>query len=301
MLAIIIPYYKLKYFEQTLQSVENQTDRRFMLYIGNDASPEDPGEIIERVLKTTRYEYFSYAENLGGKNLTEQWHRIISEIKEKQWLMILGDDDVLEPNVVAEFYKNLESIYNKGISMIKLGKEIIDENNNLIKQEPEFPQEYSAVQLTEDKFFGRRHNSLSEHIFRTDKVKQYGFKPFPLAWHSDDLALLEFADLGNFYFIGSAKVKVRISNDSISGQDNSDPRKSLATYQFVEYLLNNYNRLFSKEMTRLLVKRYREIIWKNGYPLHYDITKAFFEKGDFLLALKSVRMKQQLKKRQKHS
>ena len=42
MLAIIIPYFKLLFFEETLQSLAIQTDKRFKVYIGDDASPEDP-------------------------------------------------------------------------------------------------------------------------------------------------------------------------------------------------------------------------------------------------------------------
>jgi hypothetical protein len=40
MLAIVIPYYKIRFFEATLQSVAIQTDKRFKVYIGNDASDE---------------------------------------------------------------------------------------------------------------------------------------------------------------------------------------------------------------------------------------------------------------------
>jgi hypothetical protein len=46
MLAIIIPYYKLTYFEATLQSLANQSDKRFKVYIGDDASPEDCKHLI---------------------------------------------------------------------------------------------------------------------------------------------------------------------------------------------------------------------------------------------------------------
>ena len=42
MLAIVIPYYKLTFFEATLQSLADQTDKRFMVYIGDDASLESP-------------------------------------------------------------------------------------------------------------------------------------------------------------------------------------------------------------------------------------------------------------------
>lgn len=42
MLAKIVPYYKLCFFEETLQSLSNKTDKGFKVYIGDDASPEDP-------------------------------------------------------------------------------------------------------------------------------------------------------------------------------------------------------------------------------------------------------------------
>lgn len=38
MLAIVIPYYKYTFFEATLISLKNQTDKRFNVYVGNDAS-----------------------------------------------------------------------------------------------------------------------------------------------------------------------------------------------------------------------------------------------------------------------
>lgn len=46
-LAIVIPYYKIDYFEETIKSVAQQTDRNFMLYIGNDKSPDNPLPVIE--------------------------------------------------------------------------------------------------------------------------------------------------------------------------------------------------------------------------------------------------------------
>ena len=48
MLAIVIPYFKLAFFEETLQSLAIQTDKRFKVYIGDDASPENPTSLISR-------------------------------------------------------------------------------------------------------------------------------------------------------------------------------------------------------------------------------------------------------------
>lgn len=41
MLAIVIPYYKITFFEDTLESLAHQTDKRFKVYIGDDASPKN--------------------------------------------------------------------------------------------------------------------------------------------------------------------------------------------------------------------------------------------------------------------
>ena len=39
--------------------------------------------------------------------------------------MILGDDDILDENVVADFYKNLPQITQRGINVIKFSTAII--------------------------------------------------------------------------------------------------------------------------------------------------------------------------------
>ena len=39
-LAIVIPAYKAAFFERTLESIALQTDQRFRVYIGDDASDD---------------------------------------------------------------------------------------------------------------------------------------------------------------------------------------------------------------------------------------------------------------------
>ena len=46
MLAIVIPYYKIIFFEKTLESLAQQTDKRFRVYIGDDASPDSPEKLF---------------------------------------------------------------------------------------------------------------------------------------------------------------------------------------------------------------------------------------------------------------
>ena len=91
MLAIVIPYYKLTFFEATLQSLADQTDKRFMVYIGDDASLESPDDLLEKYQQKFDFEYYRFEENLGGTSLVKQWERCIAMTKDEEWVMILGD------------------------------------------------------------------------------------------------------------------------------------------------------------------------------------------------------------------
>jgi len=105
-LAIVIPYYKIDFFEVCLESLSIQTNKNFKVYIGDDASPEDPSEILEHFKDSLNIVYHRFYENLGGTSLTQQWHRCINLSAGERWIMILGDDDYLSENYVEEFYKD---------------------------------------------------------------------------------------------------------------------------------------------------------------------------------------------------
>ena len=45
-LAIIIPTYKGLFFKQTLDSLVNQSNKNFNLYIGDDNSPDNIEQIV---------------------------------------------------------------------------------------------------------------------------------------------------------------------------------------------------------------------------------------------------------------
>ncbi len=47
-LAIVIPYFKISYFEELLLSLSQQTVQEFNLYIGDDNSPDSPYKIIKK-------------------------------------------------------------------------------------------------------------------------------------------------------------------------------------------------------------------------------------------------------------
>lgn len=231
-LAIVIPYYKIDFFEETLQSVAAQTDKRFSLYIGNDKSPHDPLPLIQKYFPEGSYRYFNYEENLGGKNLAMQWERILENVTE-EWFQILGDDDMISDNFVEEFYRNSEKYQD--INFIKCRSYITDSSGGVsyAKSEQVKTGYYSAIDFFIKKIKGEINSSLSEHIFRNSAYIKYRFKKYPLAWHTDDYFLLEIAsDRPNFYFQSNVKVFIKETEKSISGSDGNTTEKEKATFQF---------------------------------------------------------------------
>ena len=260
-LAIVIPYYKIDFFEETIRSVASQKDKNFSLYIGNDNSPDDPLPIIKKYLKDDEYKYFYYEENLGGKNLALQWERILENVKE-EWFQILGDDDNLEPNFVQVFYDNYDKL--KIINLVKYKSIIVDDNNNITHNLTKNLKtgEYSSAEFFIWKLEGKVNSSLSEHLFRTIELKKIGFKKYPLAWHSDDYATLEITSAKNFFFISNSKVIIKEYKGSISGSKKYRHLKNNASKSFNEDLL----RIFSKKWISKEYKDFYLNFYLNKYP-----------------------------------
>ena len=207
MFAIVIPYYKIDFFEETLKSVVAQTDKRSKLYIGNDASPDDPLPLIEKYFPDGGFHYFKYEDNLGGKNLAAQWERILENVTE-EWFQILGDDDVLSENFVESFYTNISEIDNEGCNVVKFSQCWIDETGGILNNFTNYPKFISPAKNLNFKLTHGHRSSLSEYIFRTTSYRKFGFINLPLAWGTDDLAVFEFSEGKPIGFIASAQVLV---------------------------------------------------------------------------------------------
>lgn len=251
-LAIIIPFFKLTFFEDTLVSLANQTSKEFTVYIGDDASPEDCSLLIAKYKDRFNLKYHRFAANLGGTALTQQWDRCISLMDEEEWFMILGDDDYLGNNVVEEFHRNRQTLEEKTISVIKLNSVIIDENNIVQFEKKVEPLIKSSIEHFFDKYCVEGRSSLSEHIFRKKQYDKYGFVAMPFAWHSDDLALLEFSEYGSILFIKQAKCFVRVFSESISGNpDKNKKEKWQASKIFFDKICQNLKHFEIEDKRRL--------------------------------------------------
>ena len=256
-LAIVIPYYKINFFKETLDSLAHQTNKNFKVYIGNDASPNNPSELLLKYKNDFDFEYFEFQENLGSKSLVNQWHRCVDLAKEEEWLMILCDDDTLSENYIEAFYKNLNEITTSNVKVIRYASQVIDENNNSLSVVINHPKIENAVDFLFRKLKGGTRSTLSEYIFKQKNVLEIKFKNLPLAWYSDLLGVLEFSHFGNIYTINEALLKFRLSGINITSKTDDHILKNEATFQFYYYLLDKKSSFFNNYQIVGLQKKHR--------------------------------------------
>ena len=255
MLAIIIPYYKLTFFEATLGSLANQTDQRFKVYIGNDASPENPADLLEKHKGKFDFEYHRFEENLGGTSLTQQWERCIKLSNDEEWFMILGDDDYLSKNVVSEFYDNY-NLFHKNCNVLRYSTKIIHQN---IGEESEIytnPLFETGIQYISRKIKGKARGSLSEFAFKKNEFIKHKFTNYPSAFYSDDKIVVDLTKVKYIFSTNTAVVFVRISSESLSGKaEIAKNNLFLARFEFFIYLLKIKYYLFDIYTRKVIVER----------------------------------------------
>jgi glycosyltransferase involved in cell wall biosynthesis len=253
-LAIVIPYYRLTYFEKTLQSLANQTDMRFHVYIGDDASAQPPTALLQKYESQLAFSYKRFDTNVGGRSLVQQWNRCLALVGHEKWVMIVGDDDLLGQNVVESFYAHLKTIAEQDISVVRFATKIIDNNNKPMSEVFLHPTTETAVEFLMRKFKGGTRSSMSEYIFNFEILKNVGIKDFPLAWSSDVLAVVECANNRPILTINEALVFFRWSGDNITSQPDSI-EKNQGWFMFYAYLLKTYGKLYPKPLVDALFDR----------------------------------------------
>ncbi|WP_262150661.1 glycosyltransferase family A protein [Chryseobacterium foetidum] len=287
-LAIVIPYYKIDFFEETLKSVARQSDKNFVLYIGNDASPHNPLPLITKYFSSDQFIYFEYKDNLGSKNLALQWERILDNVKE-EWFQILGDDDMIANNFVDEFYKSLPVLEKENITAFKTTHDWIDKNNNLLESFNYKEYFLESVHFIMKKYSGEVKSSLSENIFTTKMWRKFRFQQLPLAWGSDDLALLQFSGYKRIFYNMNTKVSVRISTSSISGSSKFDRDKEFAIQIFREKIILENTSIFPSIFINEITDQYLYKAHIENFPVKYLIAFQVLKRNGIIAFLKTLR------------
>tara|TARA_R110002050_G_scaffold74772_4_gene160149 strand:+ start:52505 stop:53428 length:924 start_codon:yes stop_codon:yes gene_type:complete len=288
-LAIVIPFYKLLFFDETLNSLSSQTNKNFKVYIGNDASYENPIELLEKHQGQFDFVYHRFETNLGGISLTKHWSRCIDLIQEEQWIMILGDDDYISDTFVESFYRH-HSVFNEKSSLVRFASSVFDMDSNAVFsrvfKHPIWENAYDACCR---KVRGETRSSLSEYVFSKAIYSKKQFTNYPLAFFSDDKAWLDFSDGKPIYSINDSIVYVRVSQISISGRTDNLSLKIEAEINFFSELYFNKLYAFNEACRLVIIRKFESALLKKeklrmfqwihlyySYLRNYD-KKTFFK------------------------
>lgn len=294
MLAIVIPYYNYKYFEKTLDSLANQINKDFKVFIGDDASDDDPLLLLNEYKNKFDFEYKRFENNFGANSLVKQWKRCIKMTTNEPWIQILGDDDVLEKNSVLVFYENLEIIKRENVNVVRFASRYINENDEPLKDYEDFfhPNLELATNSFYRNFKGNSRSSLSEHIFSRKSYEKYGFYDFPIAYYSDDRAWLEFSNFKNLLTLNDSIISIRVSRESITGKSSNKLFKNKARYLFFKDIIYNKIQHFDKNQKiefllefGILIKQQGKINIKNVLQIAFHLLRI----GAFESLLKFIR------------
>ncbi len=285
-LAIVIPYYKIDFFEKTLKSISKQSDKRFTLYIGNDASPNNPLEIIEKYFSEGQYNYYDYKENYGGQNLAKQWERILENVTE-DWFQILGDDDMIAENFVEEFYNCIEDVEDKKLNLIRFPAKYINDDKQIKKVSLQYDSVAKVKDLFEDKVFFRNQVTLSENVFRNQAFRKIGFTHYPLAWYSDLKIVLDITGFNDYYFNNRSFVTIYNGEHNISNGSFKKKIKFEASQIFLVEIINGFN----DKISYVVYNRFLDLLFmearKEKYSLNFKIILSFLRKFKIKLGIKS--------------
>lgn len=260
-LAIVIPYYKFDFFKETLDSLVSQTNTSFTIYIGNDASPNNPEELLSEYHNKLNVTYQNFTENLGSKSLVQQWYRCLDLVQDEKWVLILGDDDVLSNDVIENFYR--EVAINSSTKVFRFSTQVIDENSTKISPVFNHPKEENGFDFFERKLNGETRSSLSEYIFNKKELFKFRIKDFPLAWFSDLLLVIELGIEKPIISINNSVVFFRNSGVNITSKKDNLVKKNEATFAFYLYLIRNYKSKISTPFLKVLYSKLEKTLLDN--------------------------------------
>lgn len=259
MISILIPYYRIIFFKETLLSLANQTNKRFHVFIFDDNSLESPNKLLKDFEGDFSFSYYKFEINLGRFSLVKHWERCLNLIDSGDWIMILGDDDVLSPNVIHDFYKKEKDINALNIDVVRFSTVMINDDGYITSKIYNFPEVESSINSLMNKLKGLTRSSLSEYVFRRNKFYDYSFKDYPNALFSDDILILEHSSFKSIFTINSSVIQIRKSTVNLSGGIKI-PNRYKSILEFYKTLLIEFKEKFDKvQVNYIEYKLEREI------------------------------------------
>lgn len=240
-LAIVIPAYKIDYLDKTLDSLSSQTNKDFTVYIGDDCSPYDLSDVVNRYSEQLNIVYRRFDTNLGKENLVHHWNRCLDMMQGETFFCLFSDDDVMEASCVERFQETLKQ--NGVCDVYHFNINIMDASGAIVTECTDFPDMLSADDFLRQLYSCQIDARMPEFVFRTQAFRKAGgFVDFDLAYRSDNATVLVTAKEKGICTIQGARVLWRDSGINVSSSRNKELRirRMYANIDFFNWLEKFY-------------------------------------------------------------
>lgn len=267
LLAVVIPFYKISYFEELLEALSRQTNHDFTVYIGDDCSSDNPDVILKKYAGKLNIVYKRFADRLGHISLTRQWERCIELIDQEEWIWVLPDDDLPSVNCVEIFYQSIEENVSENVKVYRMPLNIIDRNSVVTRKLNDIPLLENNYQFYSRIVRGLDGSTLGDNVFHRKSFEESGgFVDFPKAWGSDHATILRASSGGLICGLKNASLGFRMSGENISSDIKDGAQKMSARLLFAKWL-KEHEGIFPQKPD---AEFYRYFYWKGEYYAIYE-------------------------------
>jgi glycosyltransferase involved in cell wall biosynthesis len=284
-LAIVIPAYKKTFFDQSLRSLANQTNKNFTVYVGDDCSPDDLKTICDAYADKLQIVYHRFNSNIGAKHLVNQWKRCIALTKDEEWLWLFSDDDVADNNCVEIFYKTIKQD-NEAFDVYRFNTRIINDANEVMVSTFESPFIDSSYNMAKEILYDNRGNAMPDHIFSRAVYDKYnGFVYTDYAQAADWASSILFSHQKGICTMPLAKVNWRLGSYNITGLTTQKKLGMIKGHlQFLNWALNHFTYLQQEqkalefiEIKKALAFNLNHILFSHYKAVYYSNLKNIYK------------------------
>jgi hypothetical protein len=215
------------------------------LIIVDDASPEDVASVVG-MYHDSRIRYYRNETNCGAVNVVDNWNICLNYCK-GDYVICMGDDDMLAPCALKEYTKLIEKYPN--LKVYHAMTEVIDETGKVSGHQRMRPEYQTAEELILHRWSGDIQ-FIGDFCYLVEHLKEVGgyFKQ-PLAWSSDDITAVRAAEIAGIANIQIPCFLYRENTQSITSS-NQNGLKLDAKARERQWYLEFFERhpLVSKEL-----------------------------------------------------
>lgn len=301
-MAIVIPFYKIDFFGALLERLAAQTDKDFVVYVGNDASVVEAEQLIKSFSGRLDVRYNRFEKNIGRYDLAGQWNRCVSLAGDEEWLWVIGDDDLPSTDCVAEIRKASLIADEAGAHVIHIPGIVINSNGDQVGTRADFPSVLNSGKHYIKQLRGEAMSmTLANSVYRRSAFEETGqFKSYPQGWGSDHATPLAVAAGGPFVTVDQASLGFRMSGINISSKVDDVAEKMQGRLLYGEWLSGKAWEWYDEATARELLWRVylkTELQVTKYWPFNLDMARKLFGHAETCGVSRSILQKAMILKR----